>query len=47
MDRLYELALTEEEWREVIGWLNNGNFTSGELAKRIAAELNKKLEGAE
>ena len=45
----YTLTLTAPEWDEVIGWLNNGNFTAIELAVEIEERLRqiKKAEDGE
>lgn len=33
------LDVTGAEAKEIIGWLRNGNFTAGELADRITAQI--------
>jgi transposase len=35
----FEVELTGDELKEVLGWLRNGNFTAKELANRIAADV--------
>lgn len=38
--RTIEMELSGQDWKEIIGWLRNGNFTANDLADRITAHIN-------